>query len=196
MRPVTALSLFAAAAGVGAVLGLARGVRQPGPRLPGDRLVKRAVLTRTMRARMPGTPDAVWPWLAQLGAGRGGWYSIDLIDNGGRPSARAIDPDLQRIAPGDRLEASTWGGPPFVVTSLEEHRSLVTVLRARRGWLRVSYAYVIDAAGPGATTLTARMRMGGHPGVVALALAPMVLLGHEVGQRVQFARLRRRVSGR
>ncbi|MFM9018079.1 MAG: hypothetical protein ACKORG_01420 [Actinomycetota bacterium] len=196
MRPATALSIAAAAAGAGAALALARGVRQPGPRLPGDRLVRRAVLTRTMRARMPGAPDAVWPWLAQLGAGRGGWYSIDLIDNGGRPSARAIDPDLQRIAPGDRLEASTLGGPPFVVTSLEDHRSLVTVLRARRGWLRVSYAYVIDAAGPGASTLTARLRMGGHPGVVALMLSPMVLLGHEVGQRVQFARLRRRVSGR
>lgn len=196
MRPATALPTALGAAAVGAALGLARGVRQPGPRLPGDRLVKRAVLTRTMRATLPGAPDAVWPWLAQLGAGRGGWYAIDLIDNGGRPSARAVDPDLQRIAPGDRLEASTWGGPPFVVISLEEERSLVTVLRARRGRLRVSYAYVIDPAGPAASTLTARLRMGGHPGIVALALTPMMLLGHEAGQRVQFARLRRRVSGR
>ena len=196
MTTRTAIAAATGAAAIGAALALARGVRQPGARLPGDRLVRRAVLTRTMRANMPGGPAAVWPWLAQLGAGRGGWYSIDLIDNGGRPSAREIDPSLQRIAPGDRLEASTLGGPPFVVTSLEEERSLVTVLRARRGRLRVSYAYVIDAAGPGASTLTARLRMGGHPGLLALALAPMVLLGHEVGQRVQFARLRRRVSGR
>jgi len=196
MRSATVLPTTLGAAGIGAALGLARGVRQPGPRLPGDRLVKRAVLTRTMRATLPGAPDDVWPWLAQLGAGRGGWYAIDLIDNGGRPSARAVDPDLQRIAPGDRLEASTWGGPPFVVTSLEEERSLVSVLRARRGWLRVSYAYVIEPAGPAASTLTARLRMGGHPGIVALALTPLMLLGHEVGQRVQFARLRRRVSGR
>jgi len=190
------LSTIIAAAAGGAAAALAAGVRQPGPPLPGDRLVKAPVLTRTMRARMPAAPPAVWPWLAQMGAGRAGWYAIDLIDNGGEPSARSIDPALQRVAPGDHLEASTFGGPPFVVTHVDEPRDLVMVLRARAGWLRTSYGYHLRPDGPDGTELIARLRMTGRPRLLALALAPLLLAGHEVGQRVQFLRLRRRVSGR
>ncbi len=192
IRPATIIT----AGALGAVTALARGVRQPGPALPGDRLVRRPVLTRTMRASLPGPPESVWPWLAQMGAGRGGWYGIDLIDNGGVPSAHSIDPDLQRIAPGDQLAASTFGGPPFVVTRAEVPTDLVMVIRARAGRLRTSYAYSLRPDGPAGTLLTARLRMNGRPRLAALALAPLVLAGHEVGQRVQFARLRRRLSGR
>lgn len=185
-----------AAAAAGAIAALARGVRQPGPPLPGDRLVRRATMTRTISAQMPAPPERVWPWLAQMGAGRAGWYSIDIIDNGGAPSAREIVPGLQGLAPGDRMEASTLGGPPFIATMVDEPRALVTTLRGKRGWLRVSYTYVLSPAGEGATRLTTRLRMGGRPGLVALLLSPMMLASHEVGQRVQLSRLRRRVSGR
>ena len=193
MRKSTALIT---AATVGALTAFTRGVRQPGPALPGDRLVRRAFLTRTIGARMPAPPDAVWPWLAQMGAGRAGWYSIDLIDNGGTPSAGEIIPELQRIAPGDALAGSTFGGPPFVVAQAVPPRALVTTLRSRGGRIRVSYAYLLDDDGHGGTTLTARLRMGGRPAGLAMLLSPMLLVGHEVGQRVQFARLRRRVSAR
>jgi len=30
------------------------------------------------------SPHDVWPWLAQMGAGRAGWYGYDFIDNGGQ----------------------------------------------------------------------------------------------------------------
>jgi hypothetical protein len=197
MLPVVirAATIIVAAAG-GALMALAAGVRQPGPALPGDRLVRAPVLTRTMRARMPAPPQAVWPWLAQMGAGRAGWYAIDIVDNGGVPSASHIDPALQRLSPGDALEASTFGGPPFVVTHADEPRDLVMVLRARAGWLRTSYGYHLRPDGPGATELMARLRMTGRPRLLALALAPLMLAGHEVGQRVQFLRLRRRISAR
>lgn len=184
-----------ASASAGALAALARGVRQPGARLPGDGLVRRPTMTRTISARMPAPPEQVWPWLAQMGAGRAGWYAIDLIDNGGAPSAREIVPEWQRLAPGDAMEASTFGGPPFIATRVDEPHLLATTLRARRGWLRVSYAYVLSPV-DGGTLLTTRLRMGGRPGLLALLLSPAMLAGHEVGQRVQLARLRRRVSGR
>lgn len=187
-------AIIAAAAG-GAIAALARGVRQPGPTLPGDRLVRRATTTRTIAALMPAQPADVWPWLVQMGAGRAGWYAIDLIDNGGVPSAREIVPEWQRLAPGDAMEASTFGGPPFIATRVDEPRALVTTLRARRGWLRASYAYVLTPV-DGDTLLTTRLRMGGRPALVALLLSPVMLASHEVGQRVQLARLRRRVSAR
>ena len=179
----------------GALAGLARGMRQPGPLLPGDRLVRAPVATRTLSAWFPAGPDAVWPWLAQMGAGRAGWYGVDLIDNGGEASADRIVPELQRIAPGDELAASTFGGPPFVVAQAVEERALVLVLRSGRGRLRTSYAYVL-APQAGGTRLTARLRMGGRPALGAMLAAPLVLAGHEAGQRIQFLRLRRRISAR
>lgn len=193
MRMPTAALLAASTA---ALTALSRGIRQPGPPMPGDRLVHRTLGTRTMSATLAAPPDQVWPWLAQLGAGRGGWYAIDLIDNGGRPSAVCIIPDLQRIAPGDALEGSTFGGPPFVVTEVVPESALVTTMRSRGGRLRVSYAYRLVPTGGGATVLTARLRLTGRPRMLVLSLVPLVLAGHEVAQRVQFARLQRRVSAR
>jgi hypothetical protein len=44
-------------------------------------------MTRAISIEAP--PEAVWPWLAQMGRGAG-WYSYDRLDNGGRASARHI----------------------------------------------------------------------------------------------------------
>ena len=182
MRKSTALITAAA---VGALAAFTRGVRQPGPPLPGDRLVRRAFLTRTIGARRR---SGSW---CRSTAARPLWQA-----NGGTPSAREIIPELQRIAPGDALAGSTFGGPPFVVTQAVPPRALVTTLRSRLGRIRVSYVYVLDDDGHGGTMLSARLRMGGRPAALAMLLSPMLLVGHEVGQRVQFARLRRRVSAR
>ena len=65
----------------------------------------------------------------------------------------------------------------------------------RRGRLRTSYAYVL-APQAGGTRLTARLRMGGRPALGAMLAAPLVLAGHEAGQRIQFLRLRPRISAR
>ena len=35
-------------------------------------------------------PTAVWPWLVQVGFGKAGFYSNDLLDNVGHPSADRI----------------------------------------------------------------------------------------------------------
>lgn len=58
----------------------------------------------TMAVTIDATPEQVWPWLVQLGSGRGGWYSWDLLDNGGRPSATEVHPEWQDLAVGDLLK--------------------------------------------------------------------------------------------
>ncbi len=60
--------------------------------MPADSLVlaPKGIVTHAITINAP--PERVGPWLAQMGAGRAGWYSYDWIDNGGHPSASSIRP--------------------------------------------------------------------------------------------------------
>jgi hypothetical protein len=58
----------------------------------------RAIMTRAISLRKP--PEVVWPWLAQIGRGAG-WYSYDLLDNGGKTSARHLVSWIPEPQPGD-----------------------------------------------------------------------------------------------
>ncbi len=42
-------------------------------------------------------PESVWPWLVQVGCGRAGFYSNDLLGHLSRPSADRIIPELQDL---------------------------------------------------------------------------------------------------
>ncbi|HMK92330.1 MAG TPA: hypothetical protein VK576_04965 [Thermoleophilia bacterium] len=69
--------------------------------MPGDALVPEASFCATRAITIDAAPGAVWPWLAQLGFGRAGFYSYDLFDNAARPSATAILPEFQDPQVGD-----------------------------------------------------------------------------------------------
>jgi hypothetical protein len=74
--------------------------------LPGDDLVAEADLVATRAITIDCAPDAAWPWVAQLGQGRGGFYSYDRLENllGCKiHSADRIIPDWQHIAVGDEV---------------------------------------------------------------------------------------------
>jgi hypothetical protein len=65
--------------------------------MPGDEMVARAQFRCTRAITIGAPPAAVWPWLVQVGCLRGGFYSHDLLDNLGRPSARELVPELQHL---------------------------------------------------------------------------------------------------
>jgi hypothetical protein len=79
--------------------------------LPGDEIVDGFAAQNTRAITLPARPDRVWPWLAQLGQDRAGFYSYDLLESlaGCRmPIEDGVRPELQAWAPGDRL----WMYPP------------------------------------------------------------------------------------
>src|SRR5271157_4609031 len=49
--------------------------------LPGDDLIVTPDLTATRAITVRAPADQVWPWIAQLGQGRGGFYSYDFLEN-------------------------------------------------------------------------------------------------------------------
>ena len=78
--------------------------------MPGDELLPPGAHSTTRAITIDATPRDVFPWLLQIGYGRGGWYSYDWIDNDGKRSVDRIDPALQRLAVGDRIRCSPTSG--------------------------------------------------------------------------------------
>jgi hypothetical protein len=75
--------------------------------MPGDELVPETSFNATRAITIDAPPEAVWPWLVQIGHGRAGWYSYDLFDNAARPSAERILPDYQEPKVGDWVPMSS-----------------------------------------------------------------------------------------
>jgi hypothetical protein len=93
--------------------------------LLGDDLLPDATAQVTHGITIAATPERIWPWLLQLGCRRAGYYSWDVLDNGGRRSAREIHPELQTIHVGDVLPATPKGRDGFEVLAIEDNRALV-----------------------------------------------------------------------
>jgi hypothetical protein len=58
------------------------------------------------RATLPAPPERVWPWLLQLGKGRGGWYltrRLERLTPAGNRALRVIEPAYQHVEVGDRV---------------------------------------------------------------------------------------------
>jgi hypothetical protein len=94
--------------------------------LPGDELIANADLTATRAITIRASAEQVWPWLAQLGQGRGGFYSYDSLENlvgCDIHSADRIVPEWQDVAVGDKVRFAPEVGLDVAV--LERGRSLV-----------------------------------------------------------------------
>ncbi|MEZ4597021.1 MAG: hypothetical protein R3C32_09400 [Chloroflexota bacterium] len=91
-------------------------------RLPGDDLVDQADAVDTRVIDIDAPVDKVWPWLVQMGYGRGGWYSYDVLDMN-EPSALDIEARWQSLAVGDVMPTHPGGG--FVVKVLDAPTTLV-----------------------------------------------------------------------
>jgi len=74
--------------------------------LPGDELISDARRVATRAITIDAPPDAVWPWVAQLGQGRGGLYSHDWLENLAGCDIHSVDrivPELQTIEVGNEV---------------------------------------------------------------------------------------------
>jgi hypothetical protein len=69
--------------------------------MPGDEIVPDAPFNATRAITIEAPPERVWPWIVQLGYGRAGFYTYDLLDNAGYDSAEQILPEFQHVRVGD-----------------------------------------------------------------------------------------------
>ena len=67
----------------------------------GDELVPSVTFNATRAITVDAPPERVWPWIVQMGYGRAGFYTYDIADNGGYPSADRILDEYQNFEIGD-----------------------------------------------------------------------------------------------
>lgn len=110
--------------------------------LAGDDLLAEPDIVSTRAVEIGAPPSTVWPWLAQMGSGRGGVYTYDWIENLFGLHMHSVDvvlPQFQDIAVGD---SQTLGahGPTLRVVICQAQRALV--IRSDNGnWV---WAFVLE----------------------------------------------------
>jgi hypothetical protein len=119
---------------------------------PGDDLVEVPTLNATRAITIRAQPSDIWPWLVQVGVNRAGWYSYDLLDNLGRPSAREIIPELQDITVGDIMPMSPDGKHGIPVDTLDPPHSMIWGTPGDTTWV-----WLLDPQPDGSTRLITRV---------------------------------------
>lgn len=131
--------------------------------LPGDELIAKPDLTGTRAITVRAPAARVWPWIAQLGQGRGGFYSYDFLENligCDIHSADHIVAGWQDIKVGD--EVRLHPDIPLPVAAVDTGRSLVL-----RGGIAIgnapppfdsTWAFMVREQPDGTTRLIVRER--------------------------------------
>jgi hypothetical protein len=157
--------------------------------LPGDELIQHAHLTATRAIAIRAAVDGVWPWIVQLGQGRGGFYSYDALENlvgCDIHSADSIVPEWQEVRVGD-----DFGLHPQVrleVAAVEAGRSLVVSGGVPVGSVPPPYdftwAFVLREQSETTTRLLIRERYGYTRRWAPLIVEPVEAISFVMSQKM------------
>lgn len=138
--------------------------------LPGDEFVPQPKWTYTLAVGIGAPPTAVWPWIAQIGQGRGGFYTYQTLENilGCRiTNATEILPPHQHPAVGDHIHLHPTT-PPLRIEVVDPPRALVLVgspadVGTAENWGMSSWQFVIEPDRTGGSRLLTRGRYDHAP---------------------------------
>ena len=145
--------------------------------LPGDELIRDPTLVTNHARTLAASPEAVWPWLTQVGWHRGGWYTPRWVDRllfpDNWPSADHLVPSLQKeLVPGDVIPDGPPGTASFevVVARAPHHLVLHSTSHVPQSWqdnvgARIDWCWTfsLDDAPNGGTRMLIRNRARTSP---------------------------------
>lgn len=152
--------------------------------LPGDELIPAPAWSWTHGIAVAAPPADVWPWVAQIGADRAGFYSYSGLENlvGCRVrNADRIHPEWQDRA-GTALVLHPKG-PPLPIVEARAGSHMVAfgppdeeARAAGRPWSAASWLLMVEPRGAGRCTVISRFRSA-HSGDrrTRLAFGPALL---------------------
>jgi hypothetical protein len=157
--------------------------------LPGDDLLGRADLVSTRAITIWASPQDVWPWIAQLGQGRGGFYSYDVLENligCDIHSAQEVNDAWQDLAVGDQVRLHPEVS--LAVSAVDPGRALVLRGGVPMGEAAppydMSWAFVLRDGAGGSTRLLVRERYAYRSWWAALVVEPVELASFVMSRRM------------
>ena len=131
-----------------------------------------------MAITIRAAPSAIWPWLIQMGQGRGGFYTHEWIENllgADIHNADGVVPAWQQLQVGDtvRLTPDPYFGQRgqfMIVAEIEPERALVFRQTLPNG-APASWAFLLLPKDHGTTRVVMRRR-GGDPTLFDRVMAP------------------------
>lgn len=165
--------------------------------MPGDEMIRNAAGGLTHAITVQCNRRELWPWLIQMGADRAGWYSYDVLDNGGKPSAERILQGFQSPSVGAVFPALPGRSDGFILVENEPPHWLVLAWPAPDGGLVVTWSFMLHELDEHTTRLIVRARVRddyrfhGLPKAVGLWLARVV---HFVMEQKQLREIARRAE--
>lgn len=165
--------------------------------LPGDYLIAEPAGQVTRAIEIAAPPEAVWPWVIQLGADRGGFYSYDWLENLfrlGIHSADRIVPEWQERAGGDLMHADAAGGSGWYVMDVRPPHALVVQManvkagrpfrRDEPPFMEFTWAFVLQSHEDGRTRLLVRERVAFGNRLAQVAGSPVGLISFVMTQKM------------
>jgi hypothetical protein len=166
---------------------------------PGDQLVAQPSFVWTNAITIQAPAAQVWPWLVQLGQGRGGLYSYDWLENligcDVHSTDRILPPFQTPLQVGDRVIRMARYAPCNPVALFEPQRALVlghindTHAELAAGHARSSWAFILQPVDQDSTRLLVRSRgsslMARLQGPVQFVMQRKTMLG--IKQRAEGA---------
>jgi hypothetical protein len=157
--------------------------------LPGDGLLASAEITATRAITIAAPPEAVWPWIVQLGQGKGGFYTYDLLENlvgCNIHSAHRIVPAWQELAVGSEVRLHPEIG--LRVAELLPGTAMVLRGGVPRGRIPPPYdftwAFVVREREDGSTRLVVRERYRYLRRWSALLVEPVQVVSFVMSERM------------
>jgi hypothetical protein len=161
--------------------------------LPGDERLPDSKYRSTHSIDIDAPPSLVWRYLMQLGCDRAGWYSIDALDNDGKPSVDHLVEGWQTRNAGDTIWASPKGDVLFDVYVVVENKCFIIGGEGERLGERfaMNWTFLLESIGQDATHLATRARMRSQPPIKEWILGNLWMPPiHALMQRSQLKHLK------
>ncbi len=143
---------------------------------PGDELLPEPASFINRAITIDAPPEHIYPWIVQLDANKGGWYSytwLESLMNCPMVNADRIHPEWQDLQVGDEVHMcpNEPAPPPYIVAQIHPNQAIVMGHQEDGKWVDL-YQFVIVPQPDGSSRLVLRTRtimVGGiwtiiHPG--------------------------------